>query len=137
MTDGPTTMNGPLHTDQANLDDRAIVATFATADAAAAAYRALMEAGIDSARVNVTDHAADDPAVQGVRRPADDSIIGRIREAVLPEDSETATRAALRHDDAIVTVRPLREEVETVVRVLEAAKPTHFDAALERWRNAG
>jgi hypothetical protein len=137
MTDGPTTMNGPLHTDDANLDDRAMVASFATPDAAHAARQALVDAGIDAGRITIADHAAGNADIERVTKPADEGILGRIREAILPEDSETATRAALRNDDAVLTLRPLKQEVETAVRVLQAAKPSHFDADLERWRNAG
>jgi hypothetical protein len=136
MTDGPTTMNGPLHTDAANLDDRAMVASFATPEAARAARDALINAGIDASRISVVDDAAGDAGVQAAAQPADRSIIGRIREAVLPEDSETGTRAAARNNEALLKLRPLPQEVETAVQVLQAAKPSHFDADLERWRNA-
>ena len=137
MTDGPTTMNGPLHTDEATLDDRAMAASFATPDAARAAQQALIDAGIDAARISIVEHAAGSPGIQQAAVPRDPGIIGRIREAILPEDSESATRAALRNDDAVLTLRPLPGEVEIAVRVLQAAKPSHFDADLERWRNAG
>ena len=136
MTEGPTTMNGPLHSDDATLDDRAMMASFATPEAAEAAKQALIEAGIDAGRIGIIAHAAGSEAVQAATAPADDSIVGRIREAILPEDSEAATRAASRNDDAVLTLRPLPAEVETAVRVLQAAKPTRFDADLERWRNA-
>lgn len=137
MSDTPTTENGPLHTHEATLDDRAMTASFATPEAAHSAKQALVGAGIDAGRIELTEHAASSAAVQEAVKPADDSIIGRIREAVLPDDSEQATRAALRNDDAILVLRPLPEEVETAIRILQAAKPTRFDADLERWRNAG
>ena len=75
--------------------------------------------------------------VQAATRPADPGILGQLREAILPEDSETATRAAVRNDEAVLTLRPLPEEVEMAVSVLKEAKPSHFDADLELWRNAG
>ena len=137
MTDGPTTMNGPLHTDEATVDDRAMVATFSTPAAAQAAKQSLIDAGLDADRIAITDHAAGSAQVQAVTQPADAGILGRLREAILPEDSENATRAAVRNDDAVLTLRPLPGEVEMAVSVLKAAKPSHFDADLELWRNAG
>ena len=137
MTDGPTTMNGPLHTDEATVDDRAIVASFATPTAAQAAKQSLIEAGIDAGRIAIVDHAAGSARIQSATQPADPGILGRIREAILPEDSETATRAAMRSDDAVLTLRPLPGEVEAAVRILKASNPSHFDADLELWRNAG
>ncbi len=137
MTDGPTTMNGPLHTDEATVDDRAMVATFSTPAAAQAAKQSLIESGIAADRIAIIDHAADSAQTQGAITPADPGILGRLREAILPDDSERATRAAVRNDDAVLTVRPLPSEVEMAVGVLKAAKPSHFDADLELWRNAG
>ena len=138
MTDGPTTINGPLHTPEADIGDRAMTASFATPAEAQAARQALIDAGIAADRITLAEHAAESPAVQEAMRPADSgSIVGRIREAILPDDSQTGTRDAARNDDAILNVRPSKEEVETAVRVLEAAKPRMFDADLERWRNAG
>ena len=58
MTNGPTTMNGPLHTDQATLDDRAMVATFSTSAAALAAKQALIDAGVAADRIEIVEHAA-------------------------------------------------------------------------------
>jgi hypothetical protein len=136
MTDGPTTMNGPLHTDEANLDDRAMVASFSTSAAALAAKQTLIDAGVASDRIDIVEHAAGSPEAQAVTSPADPGILGRLREAILPEDSERLTRAAVRNDDAVLTLRPLPSEVEMAVGVLKAAKPSHFDADLELWRNA-
>lgn len=136
MTEGPTTMNGPLHTDEADLGDRAIVASFATPQDAKAAQDALTNAGIDAARITIMDHAAGSPSAQAATQPADQGILGRLREAILPEDSENATRAAVQNDEAILALRPLPHEVENAVRILQASHPTHFDADLERWRNA-
>ena len=136
MTDGPTTMNGPLHTDEATVDNRAMVAAFATPAAAQAAKLSLIDAGIAADRIAIIDHAAGSAQAQAATQPADPSILGRLREAIMPEDSERATRAAVRNDDAILTLRPMPEEVEMAVSVLKAAKPSHFDADFELWRNA-
>lgn len=136
MSDGPTTMNGPLHTDEADLGDRAIVASFATPQAAQSALQALVESGIDAGRITIVDHAASSPDAPAATQPADGGILGRLREAILPDDSTIATRAAVQNDEAVLTLRPLAHEVENAVRILQAAKPSHFDAELERWRNA-
>jgi hypothetical protein len=137
MTKGPTTVNGPLHTDDAAMDDRAMVAYFPSPAAAQSARQALMDAGIAPGQIDIAEHAADSTLVQSAREPADPGILGRLREAVLPEDSQGATRSAIRNDEALLTLRPTREQVEVAVEILKAAKPSHFDADLELWRNAG
>jgi hypothetical protein len=137
MTEGPTTMNGPLHADDASVDDRAMLGYFSTPAEAQAAKQALIDAGIEANRIEVADHAADSAQVQSTTTPADPGILGGLREAILPEDSQTTTRAAIRDDDAVLTLRPTRAQVEIAVSVLRAAKPSHFDADLELWRNAG
>jgi hypothetical protein len=137
MTEGPTTMNGPLHSDDATVDDRAMLAYFSTPAEAQAAKQALIDAGIEASRIDVADHAVESTQVQAATTQADPGILGRLREAILPEDSQTATRAAIRDDDAVLTLRPTRAQVEIAVGVLKAAKPSRFDADLELWRNAG
>jgi hypothetical protein len=137
MTEGPTTMNGPLHSDDATVDDRAMLAYFSTPAEAQAAKQALIDAGIEAGRIDVADHAAESAQVQSATTQADPGILGRLREAILPEDSQTATRAAIREDDAVLTLRPTRAQVEIAVGVLNAAKPNRFDADLELWRIAG
>ncbi len=118
MAEGPTTVNGPLHAPEATVNDRLISATFATAGDADLARDRLVQAGIAAAE-----------------KPADRGLIATIREAVSPEDSNTAFRDAARNDDAILELRPLPEEVEMAVQLIQASNPTHFDADLERWRN--
>lgn len=135
MSDGPTTMNGPLHTPEADLGDRLMTASYATAAAAQVARQMLIDAGIAAERVTVADHAATTPEVQQSTAAPDQGILGRIREAVLPDDSQTATHAAIRSDDAILQVRPSPEEVEVAVQTIQASNPARFDADLERWRN--
>jgi hypothetical protein len=137
MTEGPTTENGPLHSDEATVEDREMVAYFSTPAAAQAAKQSLIEAGFKAGQIDVVDHAAGSAQIQAATQPADPGIIGRLREAVLPDDSQTATRVALRDDDAVLTLRPTREQVETAVAILKGAEPSHFDADLELWRNAG
>jgi len=136
MPDEPTTMNGPLHTAEADLGDRLMTASYATPTEAYQARERLIAAGIAAGRIVVADHSAASPEIQAATAPPDDGLLGRIREAVLPEDGLTATRAAFRRDDAILQVRPLPGEVELAVRTIQATKPARFDAALERWRNA-
>ena len=137
MSDGPTTMNGPLHTPEADLGDRLMTASYATPAAAQAARQMLIDAGIPAERVMVADHAAAAPEVQSATNAPDQGILGRLREAVLPDDSQTATHSAMRNDDAMLQVRPLKNEVEVAVQVIEASNPSRFDADLERWRNNG
>jgi len=135
MTEGPTTMNGPLHTPNVAMDDRLISATFASQEAAQSARASLLAAGVAEDHVAISGHAAGDPAAKAASVHADGGMMGRIREAILPEDSERQHRDAVRNDDAILEVRPMPDQVERVVSILEASNPSSFDASLERWRN--
>jgi len=137
MTESPTTENGLFHTEEANLDDRLIRATYATAPQAQAMRDRLIQSGMAAERITVIDNAARDDQVKADLQPRDKSVIGRIREAILPEDSNTSTIDAARHHEAILELRPEKEEVESAVKLIEDSKPAHFDAGLERWRNAG
>lgn len=138
MTDqSPTTVNGPLHTPEANLDDRLIQATYATPGEADTARNRLIESGIAADRIRVIADAVDSDGVQDTLQPKDKGIIARVREALLPDDSHTATLKAAKHHEAILELRPVKEEVEQAVRIIESSNPSHFDAGLERWRNAG
>ncbi len=133
MTQGPTTENGPLHTPEATLEDRSMTATFRSEAEAEAARRALIDAGLAEGSIAIAGSAA----LRAATEAQDSSLFGRIREAVLPDDSTRALRDAASQHETVLTVRPAAEQVETAVRVLQAANPHHFDAALERWRNAG
>jgi hypothetical protein len=130
MTDGPTTENGPLHDKPPGTP--AITASFADLASAKAAQTALVRAGIDASRIDV----ADQTNVGTTAAPADEGLLGRIREAILPEDGETAIRTAIHNNETILTLYPEPTEVEMAITILEAAKPAHFDPSLERWRNA-
>ncbi len=132
MADGPTTMNGPLHTDEASLSDRQITAYFASAPQAQAVQQALIAAGIPADRIAV---CATSEAAAGLA-PADQSIIGKIRETILPDDSQRATRDAVASGDTRLVVIPSAETVDQVVDIIQAGNPHHFDADLERWRNS-
>ena len=135
MTEGPTTINGPLHTPNVALEDRLISATFANSEAAHAAKQKLVGAGVPEGSVLIGSHADRDQGVAKSTEPSDQNLIGRIREAIVPEDSERQGRAAVANDDALLEVRPPADLVETVVRIIEQSAPTRFDADLERWRN--
>ncbi len=130
MTEGPTTTNGPLREDM--LGERSITASFTDLASAQAAKTALIEAGVAADRVDL----ADQTHVDTTTPPADQGLLGRIREAILPEDGETAIRSARHNNETILTLRPMPEEVDRAIAILTAAKPAHFDADLERWRNA-
>ena len=138
MTDqAPTTVNGPLHTPDSQMDDRLMRATYPTPHDAAAARDLLIQSGIAADRITVVDDASDSGEVDASLQPKDKSLVGRIREAVLPDDGTTATRSAVRGNEAILELRPEKAEVETAIRILQSCNPTHFDASLERWRNLG
>jgi hypothetical protein len=137
LTDSPTTENGPLHTTEATLDNRMIRATFASSSDAQAARTRLIQGGMAPDRVNVVDSAAESPGVQANLQPADKGVVARVREAILPDDSNTATINAAKHNEAVLELHPTKEEVEFAVRIIEESNPSHFDARLERWRNAG
>jgi hypothetical protein len=137
MADSPTTENGPLHTPDATLDDRLMRATFATPSDAQSARERLIEGGMAADRVNIIENAAESPGVRDTLQPKDQGVWARVRETILPDDSNTATADAARHGEAILELRPTKEEVEFAVRIIKDCNPTHFDASLERWRNSG
>ena len=139
-TQGPTTENGPLHTPEATLDDRSMAATFRTRPEAEAARTALLAAGFAEGSIVLAGGGdaggPGDGLAHAVEAP-DQSLLGRLREAVLPDDSTTALRDAAAKDETVLTLRPGADQVEDAIRIIQAANPHHFDAALERWRNAG
>ena len=138
MTDqSPTTMNGPLHTPEANIDDRLMRASYASASDAEAARNLLIQNGIAADRISLVQNAADSAGVQAALQPKDTGVIAKVRDALLPDDSNMATAKAAKNSDAILEIRPTKEEVEMAVRIIESSNPSHFDASLERWRNAG
>jgi hypothetical protein len=51
--------------------------------------------------------------------PADDTILGKIREAILPDDGQTASRAATRDAHVMLTVIPEEATVDQVVHILQ------------------
>ena len=131
MAEGPTTFNGPLHDDAASVDTRQIKAFFASRQDAEATRDALLADGLDAGRVTIAE--PDPAAVQ----PADNTFVGKIREAVLPDDGQRADRAAVRENLVALTVVPTgTSDVDRLVGIIQAGKPRHFDAALERWRNS-
>ena len=137
MDDTLTTMNGPLHgnnTAATSTQDRAIVAFYSSPADAAAARDMLVANGIAGDRVTVQP-AADDKSVDANLRPADQSIVGQIREAILPDESSKLPREAVQHGQTILSVTPDKEDAEKIVDVLQTTQPRHFDARLERWRN--
>jgi hypothetical protein len=134
MAQGPTTENGPLHDPAVTLDDRSMTATFRSRAEAEAARSALLAAGFAEDSIVL---AGQDTTLEHAVEAPDQSLFGRLREAILPDDSTTALRDAVAHDETVLTLRPAAEQVETAIKVIQAASPHHFDAALERWRNAG
>ena len=132
MAEGPTTFNGPLHDDAASVDTREIVAFFKTEAEAAQTRDALLADGVDQARVTIRPAAA---TTSGLA-PADDTLLGHIREAILPDDSTRATRAAADAHEVMLVVVPGADDADQIVARIQAGKPSRFDADLERWRNS-
>ena len=135
--DRPTTENGPLHDPTVDMGDRRIVAMFETIEGARTARQALLDSGVTDDRINLMESAAQDVNASASARPADDSLVGKLRAAVLPDDDTTTYSEGVRRGLPMLTVHPRAEEVDAVIRALEAAKPLHFDPRLERWRNTG
>jgi hypothetical protein len=135
MENRPTTFNGPLHTKAANLDDRHMLATFDTPDAARLAQQRLVEAGIAEERIAVSVHAGDSGEVEAAQHTAT-GMVGWVRDALLPDDNTRTLREAAREDQAVLEVRPLAGEADRIASIIEACGPRHFDPELERWRNA-
>lgn len=137
MTESPTTENGPLHTEEATLDDRLIRATYKTAEEAQSARALLVQNGVAEDRVTVINDAGGSADVQAALQPKDQGILARIRDTIVPDDSSAATINAAKQHEALLELRPTKEEVEMAVKIIEGSNPSRFDAALERWRNAG
>ena len=136
VDDGPTTMNGPLSRAPQSVQERMISAEFADRAAGDHARTALLGAGIEASRIAV-DHATDIPEITAQSRAADRTLLATLREAVVPDEITVAARGAIDRGAAIVRVTPALEQVEIVVRTLQACHPSKFDADLERWRNNG
>jgi len=137
MDDSPTTINGPMHNPAADLDDRRIVAIFETSEAARTAFVRLLEIGIPAERMHLMEHAAEDVDAAATAEPADKNLIGKVRNALWPDHGTETYAEAVKQGEPMLTVHPLAEETDAIVRVLEAAHPKHFDPRLERWRNSG
>ena len=133
MSQSPTTENGPLHDPDVDLGDRSMTATFRSRAEAESARAALLAAGFADGSI-VLAGSGDAGLGHAVEAP-DQSILGRLREAVLPDDSTTALRDAAANGETVLTLRPAADQVESAIGILQAANPHHFDAALERWRN--
>ncbi|WP_158742733.1 hypothetical protein [Acidisphaera sp. L21] len=132
MTQGPTTINGPLNTPEADIGARRVVAYFTTQQEAEAAKSALIGAGIAGTQISIMEARGNRSDLQ----PADKSIIGHIREALLPDDGQVGKRAAIADNDVTLTVLPQDGEVDRIVDIIQASNPHHFAPALERWRNS-
>ena len=132
MDERPTTINGPLHSDEVSLQAREITAYFATVAQAQAARDALTGAGVGADRVVVTEARTQAETLA----PADDNIIGKIRETLMPDDGTRATRAAVQEGLVLLAVAPGESDADLIIGIIESAKPTRFDASLEKWRSA-
>ena len=137
MDDNPTTFNGPLHNPAAELDDRRIVAVFDNLDQARLAEQRLLEIGVPADRIHLMVRGGQDVNAAATVAPPDRNLIGKIREAIWPDHGTEAYRDAVKEGLPMLTVAPRPDQVESIIGVLEAARPKHFDARLERWRNTG
>jgi hypothetical protein len=137
LDDGPTTMNGLLASREQSLNDRVISAEFANEGDAAAARTALIDSGVAEAAISIVPHASSNESLRQAGEPEDKTLVGRIREAIAPLEINTAARDAVRHDYAILEVRPTAAQVNDIVRLISSMRPVRFDADLERWRNNG
>ncbi|WP_158745661.1 hypothetical protein [Acidisphaera sp. L21] len=132
MTQGPTTINGPLHTPEADTGAQRVVAYFANRQHAEATRFALIDAGISEGQISVLEVRAERIDLE----PTDKSLIGQIREALLPDDGQTGKRDAIADNDVVLRVWPQDGEADRIVDIIQASNPHHFDPALERWRNS-
>jgi len=132
--DTPTTMNGPLHTAEIDRSDRRITALFDGESEAGAARHKLAAAGIADDRITV-EKAAENTAIVASSHAPDHGVIGKIRDAVLADESTNVQRRALADGSYVLNVKADPSDTETVVGILQGCNPRNFDARLERWRN--
>ncbi|WP_158743195.1 hypothetical protein, partial [Acidisphaera sp. L21] len=69
--------------------------------------------------ITITEAKGNQPDLE----PADQSIIGHIREALLPDDGQVGKRAAIADNDVTLTVLPQDGEVDRIVDIIQASNP--------------
>ena len=79
------------------------------------ARAALLAAGFADGSVTLAGGASG--SVQHAVAAPDQSLLGRLREAVLPDDSTTALRDAASNDETVLTLRPEAAQVEDAIRI--------------------
>ena len=102
-----------------------IVAAFENADRARAARKALIEAGIDNAKMELLDN-----------RSELDNWTAMKRHAVPDEDAHLYAEG-LGRGHSILVVRTTAGEHDAVMKVLERCHPIDIDDHAKGWRNAG
>ena len=132
--DTPTTMNGPLHTDERDRSHREITAIFDSEHAAAQARAKLTAAGIADDRITV-ERAAENATMLASSRAPDQTVLGKIRDTLLPDEGTKLQHDAVALGHYVLSVKSDPSDTEKTVGILQACNPAHFDARLERWRN--
>ena len=136
MDDKPTIENGPLHDPETTLGDRRIVVFYDDADQAGRARKVLIQAGVEEGRIEVNARAEGDDEIAASACLPDRSLVGRLRDALVPDETTKLPREAIRDGQAIMAIVPRPEDTDRIVAIVETTHPRHFDARLERWRNS-
>jgi hypothetical protein len=132
--DTPTTMNGPLHTDERDRSHRQITAIFDSEHAAMQARDKLAAAGIAGDRITV-EKAADNATIVASSHAPDQNILGKIRDALLPDEGTKVQHDAIALGHHVLSIKTDPSDTEKAVGILQDCNPASFDARLERWRN--
>jgi stress response protein YsnF len=102
-----------------------IVAAFENADRARAARKALTEAGIDNAKMELLDNRSDVDNWTSIKHHA------------VPDEDAHLYAEGLGRGNSILVVRTTAGEHDGAMRVLERCNPIDIDDHAAQWRNAG
>jgi stress response protein YsnF len=102
-----------------------IVAAFENADRARAARKALTEAGIDNAKMELLDNRSDVDNWRSIKHHA------------VPDEDAHLYAEGLGRGNSILVVRTTAGEHDGAMRVLERCNPIDIDDHAAQWRNAG
>jgi len=124
--------HSPMNTTTMGASDQAgdrsgnrIVAAFENADRARAARKALTEAGIDNAKMELLDNRSDLDNWTAIKRHA------------VPNEDAHLYAEALGRGHSILVVRVTASEHDGAVKVLERCNPIDIDDHAAQWRNSG
>jgi uncharacterized protein (TIGR02271 family) len=123
---------GPTETTTTDAADRAgdwsgdrIIAAFENADRARVARKALMEAGIDNAKMALLDNRSDLDNWTAVKRHA------------VPDEDAHLYAEGLGRGHSMLVVRSTAGEHDGIMKVLERCNPIDIDDHAAHWRNSG